>query len=248
MGIYLVCIAQKLLVILAVWLGSGKHEAQQAANGIDVAAGVGLRKAILLGRGKAARAQKGGVARGAFHPHASNAQVNEVRAVGGDNNVARAQVAVDDPARVQRRRGLADVEGQPRRRCSVKAPAAGHQLFQGLARHVVVDNHKEIWQRIRGLDLGQPRAVQRADRRPNAAVGQLNGNLFAHKRAGAANGDKLGQPAGALREHTLHAIRVVKAYGMHDLLVVQKLPSSSARSRKPHPREHATPKPQFSPA
>ena len=62
--------------------------------------------------------------------------------------------------------------------------------------------------------------------RPYIAAGKFLPNLFSHEGTGSVDRDEFGNAVFAACEHLLDAIGVVKAHGMHELVVVQAvLPS-----------------------
>ena len=89
-----------------------QHEAQQAPNGVDVGACVGLGETVLLGRGVSPGTERSGVACGLGVACAGDTQIDEVRSVGSHDDVGWRDVAVDDARGVQGFGCLADLSRQ----------------------------------------------------------------------------------------------------------------------------------------
>lgn len=159
-----------------------------------------------------------------------------MRAVGGNDDVAGAQVAVNHPARVERRRGLANVRGKARRLLRGQALLCRHEFLERLTGNEVVHDNELVGQRVRGLHLGKTSAAARLDEGPDALIGEFARDLLSNERASAVDGHELGHATGTASEHALDAVHIVDAHGMHDLLVVQNRPSFLAHQRHSHSR------------
>ena len=159
-----------------------------------------------------------------------------MRAVGGNDDVAGTQVSVNHPARMKRRRGLANVRRKARRLLRDQALLCHDELLERLPGNEVVHDHELVGQRVSSLDLGKTSAAARLDEGPDTLVGEPVRDLFSNEWASAVDGHELSHATGAASEHTLDAVHIVDAHGMHDLLVVQNRPSFLAHQGHPHSR------------
>ena len=208
---------------------AAQHEAQQAADGVDVGARVGLGETVLLGRGISPGTERSGVARGLGVACASDAQVDEVRSVCGHDDVGRRDVAVDDARGVQGPSCLAYLSRQVERLRLTEPAFCLHETLEYLAGHVVVHDDEAIGQLVGCFHMGKTSAVAFGQDGPNASIGQLKGDFLAHERAGAANRHKLGGAVGFFGEHALDVVAVVYAHGVQDLFVGHAHPPFPSR-------------------
>ena len=103
--------------------------------------------------------------RGAVHAHASNPQVDEVRAVRGHHHVSGRDVPVYHARRMQRRKRLAQLPRQGHRARRRQRPPLPHKLAQSGPLHIVVHRHERIWQPVQLAYVRQPRNAGRLGRR-----------------------------------------------------------------------------------
>ena len=143
---------------------------------------------------------------------------------------------MNHPARVERRRGLANVRRKARCLLRGQAFLCRHELLERLPGNEVVHDNELIGQRVSSLDLGKTSAAARLDEGPDTLVGEPVRDLLSNEWASAVDGHELGHATGAASEPALDAVHIIDAHGMHDLLVVQNRPSSLAHQGHPHSR------------
>ena len=217
---------KRVLVSLIIGPDAREREAKGASNGVDVAARVGLGKAVLLGRGEAPGSEGSRVLARPFDAHAGNAEVDKVRAVRSGHNIVGGDVAVDDAVPVKLLRGLAKLDAERDGGLRRQRPIGFDNFGKRSARNEVVNDNKVLGQLIGRLDAGEAGRVAFGKCRPYIAAGKFLPNLFSHEGTGSVDCDEFGDAVFATREHLLDAIGVVEAHGVHELVVVQAvLPS-----------------------
>ena len=143
---------KRLLVRLVIGPDAREREAKDATNGVDVAARVGLGKAVLLGRGEAPGSEGSRVLARSFDAHAGNAEVDEVCTVRSGHNIVGGDVAVDDAVPVKLLRGFAKLDAERDGGLRRQRPIGFDNFGKRSTRHEVVDDNKVLGQFVGRLD------------------------------------------------------------------------------------------------
>ena len=154
---------------------------------------------------------------------AGDAEVDEVRAVVGDDDVRGRHVAVDDAVRVEFDDRLAQLDGDGHRLGCGEPSMSGHVPFERDAGHVVVDDHEPVGQFVGRLDAGQARRRAVGERRPQTTSGEAQWDLLADERAGAVQCDEFGDAGRPVGEHAFDVVGVVQSHSVQGLRVVHML-------------------------
>lgn len=199
---------------------AGEHESEHAPDRVHVGAGVGGCESVLFRcrvppcaeRGRVAGASR--VAGDGTGVLAGDAEVDEVRAVGGDDDVHGRHVAVDDAVRVEFADRLAQLDGDGRRLGCGEPSMSGHVPFECDAGHVVVDDHEPVGQFVGRLDAGQARRRAVGERRPQTTSGEAQWDLLADERAGAVQCDEFGDAGWPVSERAFDVVSVVQSHSV----------------------------------
>lgn len=205
---------------------AGEHESEHTPDRVHVGAGVGGCESILFRRRVSPCAERGRVAcarrvagdgTGVL---AGDAEVDEVGAVIGDDDVRGRHVTVDDAVRVQFVDGLGELEDDADRFGCVQTSVLGHVSVERDAGHVIVDDHELVGKLVCRLDTGQAWRDAVGERRPETPTREAQGDLLAHERAGTVQRHEFGDTGRPVGERALDMVGVVQSHGVQGLRVV----------------------------
>ena len=169
--------------------------------------------------------------------HPRDPEINEVCTVLGEHHVARGDIRVNHPVRMELSDSPAHIRDNRRDLCKREVAAPFHEPLECVARNIIVYRHELIGQLVHGMHARQIRAVAFGKRCPHHAAYACERNAFAHERAGSVERHELRHTIDPVCELALDHVGVVDVHTMQRLLflTVHSEPSSgftSVRSPK----------------